>query len=451
MATALKTKPGINGANTLSIPTEWDATWFRKFIANSLKGADVRNAIAGTGISITGNISSPYATISATGAGGITSVLGTTNQIVVNTVAGVATVSLSPTLVLPGTLTVTGSSTLASPVVINPTAGQVSLTVTGASGQEGAIFNGAANGDAVEVLGSSSSGQSFGLFVGAGTTSADYAVKVEPQAGGAIYLQIKGDGSGSLGPSGSLGLSWGSAGNMVIAAPTSGAAITVTANAASQIGIFNGPLANAYFDYQNAGTLVGRIGSSDSITVGGASSDFAITAPNGSLVFGTVGSTQRLVLGSAGGLILDAPTGGNKGIGTINVSGGYYVNGVSAVAVTGAFTAGTTGLSAATIAAKYTINGNAVTLFLAKPSTIVSNATTFTITGLPAAIQPTTAKYAACNPAALNASSFGAGFLAALVSGSTITLTLNGSTWTATGNKNYADAVSGATFVYDLT
>jgi hypothetical protein len=74
MPTALKTKPGINGANVLSIPNEWDATWFRKFINNSLKGADVRNAIAGTGITITGNISSPYATISAAGGGGVSTV-----------------------------------------------------------------------------------------------------------------------------------------------------------------------------------------------------------------------------------------------------------------------------------------------------------------------------------------------------------------------------------------
>jgi hypothetical protein len=63
MVTALPTKPGINGANILSIPVEWDATWFRKLINNSLKGADVRNAIGANGIKVTGNIASPYATI----------------------------------------------------------------------------------------------------------------------------------------------------------------------------------------------------------------------------------------------------------------------------------------------------------------------------------------------------------------------------------------------------
>jgi hypothetical protein len=64
MTTALQTKPGINGANILSIPNDWDPTWFRKIINNSLKGADVRNAIGANGVTISGNISSPYATIS---------------------------------------------------------------------------------------------------------------------------------------------------------------------------------------------------------------------------------------------------------------------------------------------------------------------------------------------------------------------------------------------------
>jgi hypothetical protein len=64
MAIALPSKPGITGANVLSIPQDWDQVWFRHFINNSLKGADVRNAIGTNGIVVTGNISSPYGTIS---------------------------------------------------------------------------------------------------------------------------------------------------------------------------------------------------------------------------------------------------------------------------------------------------------------------------------------------------------------------------------------------------
>lgn len=69
---ALISKPGIGGATQLSIPKDWSATWFRSLVADLLKGADVRNAIAGPGIKITGNISSPYATISAGGSGPVT-------------------------------------------------------------------------------------------------------------------------------------------------------------------------------------------------------------------------------------------------------------------------------------------------------------------------------------------------------------------------------------------
>lgn len=57
-------KPGLTAGTIKTIPKTWDDHWFRRFIANFASGADVRNAIAGPGISITGNITSPFATIS---------------------------------------------------------------------------------------------------------------------------------------------------------------------------------------------------------------------------------------------------------------------------------------------------------------------------------------------------------------------------------------------------
>lgn len=77
MSIALASKPGITGANVLSIPKDWDPVWFRRFIDNSLKGADVRNAIGANGITISGNISSPYATIGFTG--GVAQIVAGTN------------------------------------------------------------------------------------------------------------------------------------------------------------------------------------------------------------------------------------------------------------------------------------------------------------------------------------------------------------------------------------
>lgn len=90
MAIALASKPGITGANTLAIPKDWDPTWFRNFINNQLKGADVRNAVGTNGIKVSGNISSPYATITI-GVGPIVipaGAPGTTTLTVISTGAG---------------------------------------------------------------------------------------------------------------------------------------------------------------------------------------------------------------------------------------------------------------------------------------------------------------------------------------------------------------------------
>jgi hypothetical protein len=99
MALALVSKPGLTGASALSIPKDWDAAWFRSFINNLLKGADVRNAQGINGVAVTGNISSPYATISfnpstttltAPPAGGAAALPATPAGYVTITVAGVA-------------------------------------------------------------------------------------------------------------------------------------------------------------------------------------------------------------------------------------------------------------------------------------------------------------------------------------------------------------------------
>jgi hypothetical protein len=66
----LKVPPGLSSGMVKNIPDKWDAAWFRRFITNFLMGADVRNATAGTGITITGGLSSPFATISSTSSGG---------------------------------------------------------------------------------------------------------------------------------------------------------------------------------------------------------------------------------------------------------------------------------------------------------------------------------------------------------------------------------------------
>ncbi len=64
---ALISKPGLTAAKVLSIPKDWNAAWFRGLVQNMLQGGDVRNAVGANGISVTGNIASPYATIGFAG------------------------------------------------------------------------------------------------------------------------------------------------------------------------------------------------------------------------------------------------------------------------------------------------------------------------------------------------------------------------------------------------
>jgi hypothetical protein len=59
----LISKPGLTSASVLSIPTNWSASWFRSLIASTLIGGDVRNAVGTGGIVVSGNLTSPYATI----------------------------------------------------------------------------------------------------------------------------------------------------------------------------------------------------------------------------------------------------------------------------------------------------------------------------------------------------------------------------------------------------
>jgi hypothetical protein len=112
-----------------------------------------------------------------------------------------------------------------------PAAG-VALTATGIANQYG-----------IQLNASSTSGQSFGQSIVAGTTSADIALNVQNQAATAQFLRIFGDGHGTLGPSSSLGLNWSAAGNVTIAAPSSGTSLTVNTVGANTCINLNGPSA----------------------------------------------------------------------------------------------------------------------------------------------------------------------------------------------------------------
>src|SRR5208337_8193 len=175
--TALISKPGITSVSTLSIPVDWDKVWFGNFIQNQLKGADVRNAIGANGITITGNISTPYATIG-----------------------------------------ISGPATITGPITINATGSNIPLYVMGTTGS---------GQYAMRIDGGGTSGD-LGLNLRAGFAVSGDAINVANAAHTHTAFQLSGDGHFTFnGAIANSGLSMNAAGNVVIGVPASGVSLAI--------------------------------------------------------------------------------------------------------------------------------------------------------------------------------------------------------------------------------
>jgi hypothetical protein len=82
----------------------------------------------------------------------------------------------------------------------NPSSGAIGLIVNGGASNSGAY--------ALFVNSPNTAGNSFGASIQAGTTSTDSALQVKNAANTLAFLQIFGDGHGTLGPSATTGMSW---------------------------------------------------------------------------------------------------------------------------------------------------------------------------------------------------------------------------------------------------
>ena len=212
---------------------------------------------------------------------------------------------------------------------------------------------GSANAYAASINGNATSGQSFGLLIQAGTTSADYSFQVLNQTGATLYARMYGDGGMTFGsptggdkgigtvnaagmyvngvavstggsPGGASGnlqydnggsfggvsnWNWTAAsGVMVASAPTSGVALTING--------FAGSYTESVIGAATSGSSFGLL-----IQAGYTSADQCFS-------FQTHGGTQILGGYGDGGITAGAPTGGDKGAGTINAVG-LYVGGVA--------------------------------------------------------------------------------------------------------------------------
>jgi hypothetical protein len=92
----------------------------------------------------------------------------------------------------------------------------------------GLAVQGAPSNAAVAITGTSTAGLSFGLLVQAGTTATDSAVSFRTAAASHMF-DLNGDGSGTFGPSSSLGVKWNTVGAVTVQSPSSGVALTVNA------------------------------------------------------------------------------------------------------------------------------------------------------------------------------------------------------------------------------
>ncbi len=103
-----------------------------------------------------------------------------------------------------GAMTINGGGGFAFPASLN--IGSVPATASIA-------VQGATNANTFFMQASTTPGQSFGVALRAGTTATDTAIFVKNASASATFLQIMGDGHGTLGPTATNGMLWTAVGN----------------------------------------------------------------------------------------------------------------------------------------------------------------------------------------------------------------------------------------------
>lgn len=233
----------------------------------------------------------------------------------IQTAGGAIRFTAAPT----GAATTTQMSLLAAGnlVIAAPTSG-VALTATAIAGQYAANF-----------IGSSTSGQSNGVLINAGTTSADVSFVVNNVATGKSNILLWGDGHGQIGYGGTAGgtIQFSASGNVNIQAPLSGDALTARgvggswgqtiygANASNGFGL------NVFGQFTGAGSInlvsFSDTGNTNGVNLhlignGATTPGKYIRVAGGALQFINDAYTQTLMqLQDAGNLIVNAPTSGD--------------------------------------------------------------------------------------------------------------------------------------------
>jgi hypothetical protein len=215
-----------------------------------------------------------------------------------------------------------------------------------------------------------------------------------------------------------------STGNVTIAAPSSGTTLSIS-NAAGSV------LLNATDGTQTFQTYT----SAGNVWAGATSNSIFNILQN---------NAARLSFDTSGGIYTAGATGSGQGSGTLNATG-LYVNGVNQNQ-SGTFTGTLTGCATAPTATfNYAIAGNTATIYLLAGFAATSNATTCTVTGLPAALTPANSVFVSATCIENNGT---IGNQAAAVSGTTLVLSNTvaagnaAGAFTATGTKGLSGGFS---------
>ena len=223
-----------------------------------------------------------------------------------------------------------------------------------------------------------------------------------------------------------------STGNVSIAAPSSGTALTVSAASGSEIVKLSagGATGTALALYDSGAVARGYIGIGTYMGGSVTNADCAIRASD-ALHLLSGGSASRMVIGSAGNVTINTPT---SGTGLTIAGGGLAVTGAisqdgTALYTTGSFTGTLTGCTTSpTATINYAIVGNIVHLWAAAALTGTSNSVNCTITGAPVAIRPSASVFTSTS--LMTDNSLGLMSLGLMSAAGTLTL--------------YASAISGA-------
>jgi hypothetical protein len=256
--------------------------------------------------------------------------------------------------VLALTINSSGAVTIAAPVV-----------------GPGLLVNGAASNVTANFISSNLASGAFGVNIIGGTNSSDWALAVQNRAQTANFLKLNGDGSGYIGWNGSVQtLTFDSNGRMVINTPLAAGPSLNIHGIANVSGGFALTVSCPSVLSQSWGLQ---------IVAGTNATDAALSVSNAAL------TTNPFTVWGDGGITAGPATGGTQGLGTMNVSFGYYVNGVllsGALTTAGSFTGTLTGCTTAPSAVfNWTRVGNLVFVYCSAGLSATSNSVACTVTG----------------------------------------------------------------------